>query len=121
MKSKCREKRLKLARAGQRIPGGSREGSVIFVAVLSVYAPTAKVPPQMKQRFVEDLQDTIDRVPASDVMVMLGDFNARVGQRDLDSDLWQGTLGVHGLWERNDAGEELLEFCASNQLSIVNT
>ena len=67
---------LKLARAGQRIPGGSRESSYIFVTVLSVYAPTLKAPPQVKQRFVEDLQDTVDRVPASDVMVMLGDFHS---------------------------------------------
>ena len=64
-----------------------------------MYAPTAQAPPQVKQRFVEDLQDTVDRVPASDVMVMLGDFDARVGQREVDSDLWQGTWEFMA-WER---------------------
>ena len=32
--------------------------------------------------------------------IFIGDFNARVGRRDL----WQGTLGIHGLDERNGAG-----------------
>ena len=35
-----------------------------------------------------------------------------------ESDLWRGTLGVHGLDERNNTGEE---FCATNQLTIMNS
>lgn len=34
---------------------------------------------------------------------------------------WSGVLGRYGLSERNIAGEELLGFCASNVLSIMNT
>ena len=30
-------------------------------------------------------------------------------------------MGIHRLEERNEAGEEFLEFCASNQLTIMNT
>ena len=37
--------RLKLSRAGQRRPGGSRETRSSFLSVVSVYAPTAKAPP----------------------------------------------------------------------------
>ena len=47
--------RLKIGLKGQRKPGGSRETSDTFVTVLSVYVPTAKAPPHMKQQFVEDL------------------------------------------------------------------
>ena len=36
--------RFKAIRAGQRIPGGSRETRNIFVSVVSAYAPTAKAP-----------------------------------------------------------------------------
>ena len=113
--------RLKLVHTGKRRPGGSRETSDTFVTVLSVYAPTAKAPLHVKQQFIEDLQDAIDQIPTSDVLVLLGDFNARVGRRDPENDLWRGTLGVHGLDERNDAGEEFLEFCATNQLTIMNS
>ena len=61
--------RLKLARRGQRIPGGSRETHDTFVTVTSAYAPTAKAPPHVKQQFVGDLQNTVDKVPVSDMLV----------------------------------------------------
>ena len=113
--------RLKLAGRGQRQPGGSRERSSTSVTVVSVYAPTAKAPPGVKQQFNEDLQSSLDKVPPSDILIILGDFNARVGKRDVASSLWKQTLGIHGFDERNDAGEELLEFCSSNHLTIMNS
>ena len=113
--------RLKLARRGQRIPCGSSETHDTFVTVISAYAPTAKASPHVKQQFVGDLQNTVDKVPVSDVLVLLGDFNAHVGRRDPGSDLWQEALGLHGLSERNEAGEEFLEFCTINQFTTMNT
>ena len=113
--------RLKTTRVGQRITGGSRETSNTFATVISVYAPTAKATPHVKQQFSDDLQSTVEKIPASDVMIILGDFNSRAGRREAESDLWRETLGIHGLEERNEAGEEFLEFCASNQLTMINT
>ena len=66
--------RLKITRVGQRIPGGSRETSSTFATVISVYAPTAKATPHVKQQFSDDLQSTVDKIPASDAMIIL-DFN----------------------------------------------
>ena len=37
-----------------------------------VYEPTAKAPPSIKLKFYDDLQDTIDRIPHNDILVMLG-------------------------------------------------
>ena len=34
---------------------------------------------------------------------------------------WQGVVGKYGLDERNEAGEELIQFCALNQLTVMNT
>ena len=115
--------RLKLARKGQRRPGETRETSNTHISVLSVYAPTAKATPNIKQNFFSDLQDTLDRISPSDVLIMLGDFNARVGRLgniSANND-WAGTIGKHGLRERNEASEELLEVCATNQLTLMNT
>ena len=49
-----------------------------YASFVCVYAPTVKVPPNIciKQTFYADLQDTIDKIPVTDVLVMLGDFNA---------------------------------------------
>ena len=91
------------------------------MTILSVYSPTAKAPPSIKQKFSQDLQATLSLVPPRDILVLLGDFNARVGKRDHSSCLWEETLGLYGLDERNDAGEEFLELCATNNLTIMNT
>ena len=69
--------RLKLVGAGQRKPGGSREKKNTYLSVVCVYAPTAKAPPGVAQKFTEDLQDIVDKIP--DVLLLLGDLNARVG------------------------------------------
>ena len=93
----------------------------VYLTVLCAYAPTAKAPPSVKEKFFTELQDTIDKVPPTDLLVVLGDFNARVGVLDDRSDLWRDVLGRYGLPERNQAGEALLEVCAINELSIMNT
>ena len=101
-----------------RKEGGGKDK--VFVSVLCAYAPTARATPGVKQKFYAELQDTINKVPANDILVLLGDFNAWVGVL-AHNDLWSGVLGRYGLSERNIAGEELLEFCASIVLSIMNT
>ena len=67
------------------------------------------------------MQDALDKIPESDIPVVLGDFNARVGVLDQDSNLWRGILGRHGMSGHSLAGNELLEFCAINNLSIMST
>lgn len=110
--------RLKWLGSEKRRQHGKR---ATYVSVVCAYAPTAKAPPGIKEKFYSDLQDTIDKIPQNDVLVMLGDFNARVGVLEQGSDAWQRVLGRHGMHERNLAGVELLEFCAVNELSIMNT
>ena len=67
-----------------------RKAKDIYMTVVCVYAPTAKAPPGVKAKFFEDLQDTLDKVPIQDRLVLLGDFNARVGVRKSGDNLWQG-------------------------------
>ena len=50
---------------------------------MSVYVPTAKATPSVKVKFTDDFQRTLDTLPAGDVVMVLGDFNARVGKDDV--------------------------------------
>ena len=59
---------------------------------MCAYAPTAKAPPSIKLKFNDDLQDTIDRISHNDILVVLGDFNARMGVLETGNDLWQGVM-----------------------------
>ena len=83
--------RLRIVCRGQRRPGGSRETRSTYLSMVSVYAPTAKAPPGVKDKFIEELQDILDQVPPNDVLVVLGDFNARVGKREEGKDIYVET------------------------------
>ena len=91
--------RLKWVARGQRRHQGSRETSDIFVTVVCAYAPTARAPPGVKAQFCLDLQDILDKTPQNDILVVLGDFNARVGVQKPDDDAWSGVIGKHGIDE----------------------
>ena len=82
--------RLKLVGASQRKPGGSRGKKNTYLSVVCVYAPTAKALPGIAQKFTEDLEDTVDKIPTSDVLLLLGDCNARVRCSVADGDVWRG-------------------------------
>ena len=79
--------RLKWVDTGKKKRGWSGRASGTYVSVVCAYEPTAKAPPSIKLNFNDDLQDTIDRIPHYDILVMLGDFNARVGVLDTRNDL----------------------------------
>ena len=89
-----------------------------YATLFSVYSPTLKAEPAEKDRFYSDLRSLIQSTPADDKVVILGDFNARVGQ---DSETWKGVLGKHGVGNCNENGRLLLEFCAEKQFTITNT
>ena len=99
---------MKVSSAGQRKPGGFRGARNTYVTVISAYAPTAKAPPTVTQKFMDDLQDVVDTVPAADLLILLGDFNSRVGSSRGDSDLWRDISGKYDVGECNVAGEKFL-------------
>ncbi|KAJ7408516.1 hypothetical protein WISP_120430 [Willisornis vidua] len=74
--------------------------------------------PAEKGTFYTDLSHLTQKVPADDKIIILGDFNARVGK---NSEVWKGVLGKHGVGTCNDSGCFLVEFCAEQQLTITNT
>lgn len=53
-----------------------------------------------------------------DSIIVLGDFNTRVGK---DWQSWPTVVGKHGEGKTNANGLMLLEFCTRFQLSIMST
>ena len=86
--------------------------------LISVYAPTLQHTDESKEKFYSELRSVIDSVPSQDKLIILGDFNARVGA---DWTAWEGVLGRHGVGKCNDNGQLLLELCMTFKLSITNT
>jgi len=89
-----------------------------FATIVSAYAPTMTNPDEVKDKFYEDLNTLITSVASSDKLIILGDFNARVG---CDSESWDGVIGKHGVGKCNSNGQLLLQTCAEHDLLITNT
>jgi hypothetical protein len=82
------------------------------------YAPTMMAPEHDKVAFYDGLQSIIDAIDKDDVIMLMGDFNARVGA---DFHVYKGCLGKHGVGKCNSNGDLLLDFCVRNKLVITNT
>ena len=50
-----------------------------FATILSVYAPTLQAETGVKEAFYRDLHNLLQQVDSKDKVLILGDFNARVG------------------------------------------
>ena len=86
--------------------------------IVSVYAPTMTNSDDVKNKFYEDLHNVLTSVPKGDKLILLGDFNARVGT---DTTSWSGIIGMHGVGNYNSNGLHLLQTCAKHDLLITNT
>ena len=89
-----------------------------FVNFVCTYAPTLRAAPKVKDQFYDQLDATINRIPASEHVYLLGDFNARVVA---DRESWPRLLGHHGIGKLNENGQRLLEFCCFHNLYVTNT
>ena len=87
-----------------------------YATIVSAYAPTLTYPDEENKRCFESLKATIGRVPRSDKLIVLGDFNDRVGR---DHETWERVIGHRGMGNENSNGY-LLNMCAERQLTITN-
>ena len=53
------------------------------------------------------------------MLLVMGDFNAKVGRRESSAVL--SAVGLYGLGETNEAGEQLEDFCLELELALAIT
>ena len=91
------------------------QGKPLNIIVIQAYVLMSNAEEAEVERFSEDLQDLLELTPKKDVLFIIGDWNAKVGQET------PGVTGKFGLGIRNEAGKRLIEFCQENSLVIANT
>ncbi|VDL88565.1 unnamed protein product [Schistocephalus solidus] len=89
-----------------------------FATILSTYAPPMTSTDTVQDKLYEDLHALLATVLKEDKLIVLGDFNARVGT---DHAAWQGVLSPHGLGSCFDNGLLLLRTCAEHRILLTNT
>ncbi|KAK2190948.1 hypothetical protein NP493_64g04018 [Ridgeia piscesae] len=75
-----------------------------FATIISVYAPTMTNPEENKEAFYNQLASVLSGISRTDKLLLIGDFNARIGR---DNDKWPLVMGKHGIGKCNSNGSVL--------------
>ena len=70
--------------------------------VIQAYAPTSNAEEAEVEWFYEELQDLLELTPKRDILFILGNRNAKVGNQEIP-----GVTGKFGLGIQNEAGQML--------------
>ena len=101
-----------------RIISARFEAVPFNITVIHVYAPTSASSDEDIETFYSDIEGTLAKTGKSDVIILTGDWNAKVGDGNAD---WKCAMGKYGYGDRNERGERLLEFATAHSLYICNT
>ena len=63
-------------------------------------APPKAPDEQTLELFYRELEESIKLVPRKDILLVQGDWNAKIGRDEYD--LWKGTIGKFGLGHTNN-------------------
>ena len=88
------------------------QGKPFSITVIQVYAPTTNTEEAEVEQLYEDL---LELTPKTNVLFIIGDWNAKVGSQEKP-----GVIGNIGLGVQNETGQRLTEFCQENAL-VANT
>jgi hypothetical protein len=84
--------------------------------VIQVYAPSTSHDDEEVEEFYENVNTLMDCTRTHFTMI-IGDFNAKIGkQKHHEEDV----MGKHGIGERNERGDRLIEFAGSRKMYIAN-
>ncbi len=99
------------------------ECTPINITVFSVYSPVNPTDKQMieaSDKFYNDLQDTVNKVSTDDMIIIMGDLNARV-KGDQQQSRLNNCIGPFTVDALNENGTRLIDFCTINNIIVANT
>ena len=73
---------------------------------------------RVQEDYYEQLSKISEKVPRQDILIVMGDANAKVGWDNVGR---QNIMSKEGLGYRNENGDLFLDFCPQNELVIGET
>ena len=83
------------------------------ITIIQVYAQTSSYDDSDVDEFYRELQSLVDQTPKQDILVIQGDWNAKV--REVTQEDWGEVCGPFCDTETNDRGLKLLDFATYNK------
>ena len=91
------------------------QGKPFNITFVQIYGPTQDYSDENIEQFYEEIQQTIKYTFSNEFLLVMGDFNAKVGMETMED-----VVGKFGIGNRNERGDRLIEFCQINNLTISN-
>lgn len=85
--------------------------------IIQAYAPTSASEEDELEVFYDNLNEALDRCPTY-YTLLIGDFNAKLGRRQDES---ENPIGNFGYGERNERGDRLLSVLQENGLHSMSS
>ena len=92
------------------------QGKPFNIMVMQVFALISLAEEADVEWFYEDLQDLLELTHKKDVLLIIRDWNAKVGCQETP-----GITGKFDLEVQNEAGKRLIGICQENALVIANS
>jgi exonuclease III len=118
MNKEARRSLMEWSPISERIKLARFKTKICNLTIIQCYAPTETTDKDMKEKFYQQLHETITAVQKRDVMIVMGDMNAKLGS---NNDGLEHVMGRHGIGNMNQNGELFGELCASCDLIIGGT
>ena len=94
------------------------KATFFYTSLICAHAPTEDKNADVKDAYYARLEATYDHCPTHDVKILLGDFNAKIGQECI----FHSTIGQCSLHESMTSnGHRLIDFVAARNMVIANT
>src|SRR6218665_44051 len=107
---------VEIERYGSRMIKVKIKAEPVDIVIIQVYMPTTNHEEEEVENMYERLDEVLARTKGTDYVVIMGDWNAVVGE-GADGK----SIGKYGLGKRNNRGEKLTELCNRRELVITNT
>jgi len=93
-------------------------GETANFTIINIHAPTEEKEEDVKDVYYEELENYIDSVPKQDILIIIGDANAKVGNEEIYKEITGAESKHH---DSNDNGQRLIALAIEKELKIMST